>query len=437
MTREQAKVEALWEMPKEAERMDSGLMFNEKYLIELTRKPQMMKDERNKLLKVIRSDKVYSMKIANFPGYYEQVESVHITEEIAYRTMSNAIPCENVICRATMTLRERTESSKEVTMKFRKAALGTVTLTETEMRKAAIIEDNVIVKSMFPTVFFVCVFHWEEKGQREYWEGVAMESLRPVVAGSRELYNFNHDAAGILRRMHREGFIHGDPHSGNFMVRSELPHYTRSAAAGGSSRAASGAHVSLSLVPIDFDMVHALPHSCASESEYNRVETEPVSTTDPSKFHSYLRRLVTKIMIIHDYNILLFVNNLHVPFLNRREQSDALCSETDQFYMDMCTKNEEDVPSILFMPWPYAFNWEAENKWDPETIWATLSERSPRLLQEIDKISVADIHYFYMTMCIMNTHDDDDDLPMYYLNMKFINDMIQREFEYWKEHKTP
>lgn len=434
-------LDGLWTMLSEEGDDTSGLMFPEKYSVTLSRRGQLMKSRQNKLLNYMQSDKEYTIKMANFPGFHDEVKNIQITEEVAYRTMSNSEPCENVICKASITLRREREPTREVTIKFRKAKLEDVTLTEQELRKAALIQDNDVVRAMFPSVYFVFVFTWDDMGQREYWEGVAMESLNPVTREMRESRSFNHDAASILRRIHKEGFMHGDGHSGNFMIRPEVPHRTRSAVAGGSSSAASGARASLSLVPIDFDMLRPLPQPYRSDAEYTRVEEEPVPDETSRMFGRYLKRLATKVMIIYDYNKLLFSNNLHMPFFDQRERDPHMRDAIDKFLLDQCKSNDTAKflsPSILFMPWPYAFNWEKKPyDWGPPILHTNLERFAPQLLRHINGISVADIDQFYMELFQKTDEREGEEIDMNFQTLNNLNDNIQKQFERWQRQHGP
>lgn len=430
----QKNLDGLWEMPREEGNEGSGNMFQEKNRVTLTRRAMMRKDSRNRFLMSINPQEKYSMKIANFPGFHGKVKAIHITEEIIYRTHSNAEPCENTICKASITLSGDTEPSREVTMKFRKADMGTVTLTEQEMRKAALIQDSPLIRAMFPSVYFVCVRTWGDSRQGEYWEGVAMESLNPVTVAMRERSTFNRDAASILRIMHREGFMHGDGHSGNFMIRPELPHDASAVAAGGASRADSGAHVSLRLVPIDFDMIRALPEPYGSDGDkYHRREEGPIPQHGMVEFEAYLNRLATKVMIIYDYNKLVFSNNLHMPFVVQREADATMRDLIDGYLMYQCSENDRQEllgPSILFMPWPFAFNWEKDYDWNPRILYATLHDHAPRLLQHIDGLSIADIDIFYLGL--FQTSGRGQKTPI-----KELNEKIQKLFDEWRRQQPP
>lgn len=430
----QKNLEGLWKRTRVEGSDTSSEMFPKRYGIQITRRAPMRIDSRNKFLNSIEPKQEYDIRAASFPGFDRQVTKVHITEEIYYRTESNSEPCENTICKASITLLGDTRPSMEVTMKFRKEKMDTVTLTENEMRKAALIQDSPVVRAMFPSVYFVCVWSWTDGGRREYWEGVAMESLNPVTREMRERSAFNCEAASILRQMHREGFIHGDGHSGNFMIRPELPHHTRAAAAGGASGAASGAQVSLRLVPIDFDMIQALPEPYGSDTEkYQMVEDGPVPQDDKVRFIAYLNRLATKVMIIYDYNKLMFSNNLQMPFMDQREKNATMCQLIDQYLMYQCHENDRQQllgPSILFMPWPFAFNWEKDYHWDPAYLHANLQQHAPRLLEHIDRLSIAEIDIFYLRF-FQRSRPGQNSL------IKELNKTIEESFNKWRGQQPP
>lgn len=438
MTREIGKgrrdLDGLWRMPRVEGIAESGLMYDKKNTAAFSRNARMMKNVNNKLVKSLEPSQEYSMRVANCPGFHGEVAKIRITEEIIYRTHSNAEPCENTILKAKITFKEDERPSMEVTMKFREAQKDSVTLTEKELRKAALIQDSPVVRGMFPSVYFVCVWTFDDGSGRGYWEGVAMESLNPVTVAMRERSAFNRDAASILRIMHREGFMHGDGHSGNFMIRPELPHDASAVAAGGASRADSGAHVSLRLVPIDFDMIRALPEPYGSDGDkYHRREEGPIPQHGMVEFEAYLNRLATKVMIIYDYNKLVFSNNLHMPFVVQREADATMRDLIDGYLMYQCSENDRQEllgPSILFMPWPFAFNWEKDYDWNPRILHATLHDHAPRLLQHIDGLSIADIDIFYLGL--FQTSGRGQNTPI-----KELNEKIQKLFDEWRRQQPP
>lgn len=381
------------------------------------------------VLKSLPAGRTWTINIQQFPDAFSgrvTINGVRIQQELYYRARSNAVPCENMIVkvnvsvqiqdkefvngRATGSYLQRPPQVLTYIAKFRKVPpdqpATEPTMTEVEVRKALMISENLRTRGMFPKIRFVCSF----SDGINVWEGVMLDELENLTMEQRTSQHFYSAAFYLMKELHATGYIHGDAHTGNFMKlrRFAVPPYP--------------GDIQLSF--IDWDQLFELPFNYSGKpgvparlDRRDRFVTN-ANTIDFTVLPSVYREkhprgtsslpttlrmkalLLTKIMIIHDYNKLLLNFNPFISTLNPMNQQDI--DNVNEMYSELGIENFENADSVVpyLMPWPYQLNMEAVYGWDFDTILNSLvikisPRRTVNMITYLNTISLEDIDKYY------------------------------------------
>lgn len=151
-------------------------------------------------------------------GLIQNIQSLEIFKEFYKSDFSNGKPMRLVL--ATCKVHYKTPAginavdvSQQVVVKFRELKpedRTKKTMTQTEGQNAIDTYFKPETKYLFPFIYFI--FSLETSNTT--WECIGTE---PLVDVNQREPGFYEDAFNLLRQLHDQGYIHGDPHSGNFM----------------------------------------------------------------------------------------------------------------------------------------------------------------------------------------------------------------------------
>lgn len=365
-----------------------------------------------------------------FPAFcaqeHKEASEVVVTQEVYSTDRTNGLPGTLVVVKAQL----RLQNKKVVPMvvKFRRIHVPRAeerqalkdTSTEREATNALRVQRRTAAKSLFAKPYFLCSFNQPHDASSYYrWEGFAME---PLVLLSREMGvspAFYTMAFQLLSSLHAAGYVHGDPHRGNFMLRP--------------TTSPPAAHL---LVMIDWDhtwplpvpflptsMQHLNPPGCFYDSKW--VDTYVEESAEPD---NHKNRLAAKAMMLHDFNRLLFVANPFVPLFDTGKIPDPAAQASidlllQQFMAEKFAENERNnTHEMICMPWYFSFDWPGQFQWQVDVVAQSLSHHA-NYRAFLDGITVHDLHASY------KHYFSSQDPPK---NMLNLNRQIQVEFAAWK-----
>lgn len=150
-------------------------------------------------------------------GLIQNIQSLEIFKEFYKRDFSNGRPMQLILAHCKVNYRSPSDinaiDSKQVVVKFRelkKVDRTNKTFTEIEGQHAIDTFLNQETKYLFPFIYFIFSLECADKT----WECIGTEPLEDVKVRQPGFYE---DAFNLLKHLHDQGYIHGDPHSGNFM----------------------------------------------------------------------------------------------------------------------------------------------------------------------------------------------------------------------------
>jgi len=354
---------------------------------------------------------------------FRQAHEVVIREEIYAANMTNGMPGVLVVVKADLRLPDH--NVLKMAIKFRRLTVPRSnakeakanTDTEKEALNAIRVQKWPSASEFFARPYFLCSFTENvDASTYHLWEGVAMEPLELMsvqLGGSHAFYLM---AFQLLSSLHHAGFVHGDPHRGNLMLRNRP---------------------STELVLIDWDHTWPLPqpfleglgpdqYSTMEVQDYTEVQETPM---DRSKMH----RMAAKTMIINDFNRLFYVANPFVPLFDLRRIPDPVAQASQSqlltdFQAWKIRQNEkEDDHDLLFLPWPYNVDWVGFYQWKLEDVMDSLSTY-PNYRRFLEKMSLRKIHNHYSSLFTLKRSDGKT-----FMELK--SHKLQQEYADWKRKR--
>ena len=139
------------------------------------------------------------------------VTKIEIVKELMTRDRSNGIPCLLIVCLAKI-------NNVNVVLKFRQIDSMSGDSTEKEANHALGVAFNPKLDGMFPKLHCILKIATVAPGDvRRVWECIGTQMLSELSVGDKTDPYVLHECIGLLRKLHGCGYIHGDPHIGNFM----------------------------------------------------------------------------------------------------------------------------------------------------------------------------------------------------------------------------
>lgn len=227
-------------------------------------------------------------------------KEIEITEHITSRNESNGIPDSSI---AVFKGRIGTVN---LAIKFREVTPTHQDLAEKEANHAVKTHKNDSIKPLFPTLYFIMnlTFKPADGFPPVVWDVIGTELLSPV-GDLIQKDTFYHQCFLLLKQLHSHGFIHGDAHWGNFMVRAD--------------QTFDGTNPKVCM--IDQDMIEQLPN-------------------DNKALQNYLQIL--------DYQELLYHAN---PHCCRFHDNEKVKISIDEKSTELC--DEQERLGIFFLPFGY------------------------------------------------------------------------------------
>lgn len=191
-------------------------------------------NHKNTLFPAIKSmgGKVYGEIWTNPLSNFKKVGKgyrVEIGEEIKVRDTSNGADCLLVVTRGKI-------NNTDVVLKFRLVDYKSEKMTEVEAKHALSTSLNKDMHGLFPELFAVMkivtgvgaptaltlapgvVRPYPVLAKRQMtWECIATEPLEELDLDDKKSVNIQLECCRLLKNLHSNGYIHGDPHMGNFM----------------------------------------------------------------------------------------------------------------------------------------------------------------------------------------------------------------------------
>ena len=354
---------------------------------------------------------------------FRQAHEVVIREEIYAANMTNGMPGVLVVVKADLRLPDH--NVLKMAIKFRRLTVPRSnakeakanTDTEKEALNAIRVQKWPSASEFFARPYFLCSFTENvDASTYHLWEGVAMEPLELMsvqLGGSHAFYLM---AFQLLSSLHHAGFVHGDPHRGNLMLRNRP---------------------TTELVLIDWDHTWPLPqpfleglgpdqYSTMEVQDYTEVQETPM---DRSKMH----RMAAKTMIINDFNRLFYVANPFVPLFDLRRIPDPVAQASQSqlltdFQAWKIRQNEKkDDHDLLFLPWPYNVDWVGFYQWKLEDVMDSLSTY-PNYRRFLEKMSLRKIHNHYSSLFTLKRSDGKT-----FMELK--SHKLQQEYADWKRKR--
>jgi len=226
-----------------------------------------------------------------------KIEEVVMTKELVYSGFTFGQPCPLCVGLARLTvLNQETgkKSSAVIVVKFRKLLNNDKLnkLTQHEAENAIKTWKTAEIEDLFPKLYFV--------GQIELnsstWECIGTERMDdiPRTLFSNIPFLYYQGAYAALKLLHEQGYVHGDPHIGNFMVVPKDSHHPVF-------------HPSR-IIMIDQDSLRALP-------------------TDPED------KALRNLLIVNDLALLFLWNNQYMKFYREHnDKSEALMDHMSQVF---------------------------------------------------------------------------------------------------------
>jgi len=229
---------------------------------------------------------------------------------------------------------------------------------------------------VFPKLFFA-VNVLNVLATKSRWEAIAMEPLVSIDVNSIQIMELYQRFAAILTRLHTLGYAHGDPHRQSFMKKMR-----------------QGSEDEYTLKLLNLKRLRQFPVSPWDYQVYENLDPRKLPADDPmSQGEPYCQHLTAKVMIIHDFNRLFYVNNPYLTIMQdtaQKLQVDALLAA---IYDKKAAMN---MNSFLFCPWHYSKDWAAETKWDPIGVYNVVSS-SVQFHKHLDASTIHTILCYYKT----------------------------------------
>ena len=259
-------------------------------------------------------------------------EQIRITEHITSTDQSNGI--EN----SDMVVFKGSMGPISMAIKFREVTAALTDLAENEANNAIKTHHNQEIKHLFPTLYFIMnLTSTLPSGQSVVWDVIGTELLDPV--GTLLMTDtFYHQCFLLLKNLHSKGFIHGDAHRGNFMVRpGEF-----------------------------FDSTN--PKVCMIDQD--QIEALPENILQNKALRNYLQIL--------DYHELLYHANPHCSYIS--DDPNALIS-IDKESWKLCKFGS--VLNVFFIPFGFLLHRKANMLQQQPTEYHTTEKRHAIITQDL------------------------------------------------------
>lgn len=135
------------------------------------------------------------------------VNRVVIRSEIVAGDFSNGLPCILIVCSGTI-------NGVNVILKFRMVEARSEHFTEQEAKHALDVMIDKRLDGMFPKLY--CVFKVTTQWGMTF-ECMGTEPLSELTGEDRGDTRIQLQCVALLKNLHECGYVHGDPHIGNFM----------------------------------------------------------------------------------------------------------------------------------------------------------------------------------------------------------------------------
>jgi len=140
------------------------------------------------------------------------VNKVVIRSEIMARDSSNGLPCILIVCNGTI-------NGVNVILKFRMVEARSEHFTEQEAEHALDVMIDKRLDGMFPKLY--CVFKVTTQWGMTF-ECIGTEPLSELADADRGDTRIQLQCVALLKNLHECGYVHGDPHLGNFMKKIDV-----------------------------------------------------------------------------------------------------------------------------------------------------------------------------------------------------------------------
>jgi hypothetical protein len=238
-----------------------------------------------------------------------KIEKVEMIKELTFSAYTFGKPCPLCVGLAKLTVLNKETAVRTVTVivvKFRKLVnnQNLNKLTEHEAENAVKTWGTEEIENLFPRLYFI----GQVKKDTTIWECIGTERMDNLPWNpNTKKYPFEcwQGAYAILKRLHAQGYVHGDPHIGNFMVVPQDSHHP--------------VYHPSRIIMIDQDSIRALPTASKDKA---------------------LRNL----LIVCDLTTLFLWNNSYMTFFNRHDDEMAPLMDL------ICEKVPDHILSI-----PYAY----------------------------------------------------------------------------------
>lgn len=163
---------------------------------------------------------------------------VDMEREVMVRDSSNGMPCLLIVTRGKI-------NGRNVILKFRLVENYSEDMTEMEAKHALGTSFDKNIRGLFPALYAVMKFKTTSNGGPSYlrikpggnmtppgpppdtlpqkqmvWECIATEPMVELTRDDMSSVNIQMECCRLLRSLHSSGYMHGDPHFGNFMKKS-------------------------------------------------------------------------------------------------------------------------------------------------------------------------------------------------------------------------
>lgn len=139
-----------------------------------------------------------------------QVKEIEIQKEIKVSNVSNGKPCVLVMCLAKV-------NNIDIVLKFRQVKKDSEDFTEREAKNALKIALDVGVSKIFPTLHVMFKITVGNLKVKRTWECIGSQLLSELTRDDKLNWRVQGKCLDLLHGLHSCGYVHGDPHMGNFM----------------------------------------------------------------------------------------------------------------------------------------------------------------------------------------------------------------------------
>jgi hypothetical protein len=139
------------------------------------------------------------------------VAAIEIQKQLRVSNVSNGKPCVLVMCVATA-------NNVDIVLKFRLVKKESENFTEREANNALKIALDVGVSKIFPMLYVVFKVTTGGMGKvQRTWECIGSQNLVELTMEEKRSVPVHSECLSLLNKLHKSGYVHGDPHFGNFM----------------------------------------------------------------------------------------------------------------------------------------------------------------------------------------------------------------------------